>query len=129
MKRIEELQISNIRIFCGDGRNLIANLRDHVLQAIFLLFPDPWPKKKHHKRRIFTQQFLNLSMKKLKSSGKLIVATDHCGYFNAIEKEIKINLNCAYEIFDDLSKLLLHHTKYQKKSSIVVSYFEVKPLE
>ena len=79
--------INNLKVFYGDARLLIENLEDNSLDKIFVLFPDPWPKKKHNKRRIINENFLNLISKKLKSGGELFFASDIINYVEwTIEK-------------------------------------------
>ncbi|MBO4699576.1 hypothetical protein J5690_08230 [bacterium] len=83
------LNQDNVRIVCFEA---IAVMRELVpfysLDAIHIYFPDPWPKKKHHKFR--TVRFENLIMlrNRLKKGGKLFIATDHPEYAEFMEKEI-----------------------------------------
>ena len=81
MARIEELQVRNIRIIEGDAHLILdAMIPDASLDGIHLFFPDPWPKKRHHKRRIVTKDFLSLIYPKLKSDGFIHIATDWLPY-------------------------------------------------
>lgn len=80
LRPISQENIENIRIHMGDARGLISLLPDHSIDAIYLLFPDPWPKAKHHKRRIFNHEFLK-SIARLQASGAVLqLATDHADY-------------------------------------------------
>ncbi len=85
------LKQDNVRIVCFEA---IAVMRELVpfysLDAIHIYFPDPWPKKKHHKFR--TVRFENLIMlrNRLKKGGKLFIATDHPEYAEFMEKEIAL---------------------------------------
>jgi len=81
MEKISTSNISNILVYQGDGRQLVQSLKDESIDSIMILFPDPWPKKRHHKRRIINEEFLKLMAKKLKFKGELIIATDHLNYF------------------------------------------------
>ncbi len=58
------------------------------LQACYILFPDPWPKKRHHKRRLVTADFLRTVAKRLKEGGVLFLATDHEDYFRVMEDAV-----------------------------------------
>jgi tRNA (guanine-N7-)-methyltransferase len=78
--KVESLGLQNIYFFTEDARELLERLEDKSLKHIFLFFPDPWPKKRHHKRRILNQQFLDLAFKKLEDDGSLQIATDHSSY-------------------------------------------------
>lgn len=79
-RQIKEKNLTNIRIFSEDARELLENLPSKSLDGIYLLFPDPWPKARHHKRRIVTLDMLQLIAKKLKKNGKFNFATDHEDY-------------------------------------------------
>lgn len=70
----------NIRIYEGDGRDIIATLPDESLDRFFLLFPDPWPKTRHHKRRFLQMEMLDELARVLKSGGELRFATDDKSY-------------------------------------------------
>lgn len=84
---IEEKDISNIRIFCHDAVEVLElAIPDQGLDAIHIFFPDPWPKKRHHKRRLIQPAFINLLAKKLKSKGTLHIATDWKNYAEWIEE-------------------------------------------
>lgn len=72
--------IKNIRILIGDGRELLEKIPDSSLDKIFLFFSDPWPKTKHHKRRVVSFDFLKLCHDKLKTNERLIMATDNDSY-------------------------------------------------
>lgn len=67
----------NIRIFDNDVRLLFKNLPDSCLDRVFVLFPDPWPKKRHASRRFINQNNLNEISRILKKGGMLRIATDH----------------------------------------------------
>jgi tRNA (guanine-N7-)-methyltransferase len=69
--------ISNVRTVCGDARQFLENqIADESLDAVHLFFPDPWPKARHHKRRLVQADFIQLVRRKLKLGGCLHMATD-----------------------------------------------------
>lgn len=69
--------LNNVRIYCHDAIDILEQrLPDNSLAGVHLFFPDPWPKKKHHKRRIVNPGFLDLLAKKLKPGGYFHAATD-----------------------------------------------------
>ena len=87
MLRIQELNLNNIRIIEGDVHPIIASMiPDDCLDGIHLFFPDPWPKKRHHKRRIVTTEFLALIHPKLKRNGFIHIATDWLPYAEHIQE-------------------------------------------
>jgi len=76
----EKDSVDNIRIYIGDVRDIIHTIPDAALAQVFILFPDPWPKKKHHKKRLVNHQTLDLLKPKMKVGAKLLLATDHVDY-------------------------------------------------
>lgn len=74
---IEELGLANVRIFPDDAIPLLRErIPDASLDALLIYFPDPWPKKRHHKRRLVQPDTAELFASKLKAGGKLHLATD-----------------------------------------------------
>lgn len=81
LKQIEADELENIRIYCDDAVEVLENcIDDHSLDRVLLFFPDPWHKKKHHKRRIVQPPFVNLLARKLKRDGIFHMATDWQAY-------------------------------------------------
>lgn len=75
--KLEEQQLSNVRIYNHDAIDVLTNsIADHSLSALHLFFPDPWHKKKHQKRRIVQASFLDLLANKLQAGGYFHAATD-----------------------------------------------------
>ena len=82
---LNEQGLSNVRIYCHDAIEILEQkIADNSLTGIHLFFPDPWHKKKHHKRRIVRPSFVELLIKKLKSSGYFHAATDWENYAQAM---------------------------------------------
>lgn len=73
-------QLKNVRILPEDARLLLDALPDGSLDRVFILFPDPWPKIRHQKRRIVSQEMLGILHRVLKAGGELRLATDHVDY-------------------------------------------------
>jgi len=73
---IDDRGLTNIRIHTGDARDLLAVLPAESLDRIELLYPDPWPKRRHHKRRIVSDDFLIAAARVLKRGHELRYATD-----------------------------------------------------
>ncbi len=80
LAEIEDNNIQNIRIYNDDARLLMEKLPKEFLNRVFILFPDPWPKIRHHKRRIINNEFLKVVSELLKENGQINIATDHMGY-------------------------------------------------
>ncbi|HKS94197.1 MAG TPA: tRNA (guanosine(46)-N7)-methyltransferase TrmB, partial [Gammaproteobacteria bacterium] len=74
-------QLANVRVVCADAVEVLQRcVPDASLDAVLLFFPDPWPKKRHHKRRLVQAEFIALLAQKLKSGGRLQLATDWPDY-------------------------------------------------
>ena len=75
--RCEAGKLGNVRAICDDAVQILQRrLSDASLDEVLLYFPDPWPKKRHHKRRIVQPAFVELVARKLKPGGVLRMATD-----------------------------------------------------
>ena len=75
----------NLRFVHGDAREFVEFfLAGASVRAIHIYFPDPWPKKRHHKRRLLDDAFLAEAERVLTPGGRLWLATDHDGYFESI---------------------------------------------
>ncbi|HHJ13059.1 MAG TPA: tRNA (guanosine(46)-N7)-methyltransferase TrmB [Gammaproteobacteria bacterium] len=81
LKTLDERGIDNVRLYCHDAVEVLEQrVPDAWLDRVLLYFPDPWPKKKHHKRRIVQPPFVALLARKLKPGGLLHMATDWAPY-------------------------------------------------
>ena len=80
LDKIDTDKLTNIRLFTEDARQLMQALPDSSLAGTYLLFPDPWPKQRHHKRRIICDVFLQEAVRLLKPGGILQLASDHADY-------------------------------------------------
>jgi tRNA (guanine-N7-)-methyltransferase len=77
LRTLESQQLTNVRIICHDAVEVLAQqIPPHWLQEILIFFPDPWPKKRHHKRRLVQGPFVPMLVERLKSGGLLRIATD-----------------------------------------------------
>ncbi len=79
--KVEAAQLTNVRVIHADAVEILKhNLPPSCLNSIYLFFPDPWPKKRHHKRRLIQPDFLKLLAQKIKPGGNLHLATDWENY-------------------------------------------------
>jgi tRNA (guanine-N7-)-methyltransferase len=87
LARIVENELTNLKVIEEDVHVVLQHMiADESLDGIHLFFPDPWPKKKHNKRRIVNQGFLALIHPKIKKGGFIHIATDWVPYANSIQE-------------------------------------------
>lgn len=82
LSQIEEQHLKNVRIHQGDAREVLERLPPRSLDRVFILFPDPWPKRRHQKRRLVQPEFLDLLARVLSRGASVRFATDVAGYAN-----------------------------------------------
>ena len=129
---IEEMSLQNVRLWDEDARELIDLLPDNCLDRVFILFPDPWPKKKHQKRRIVQPDFLDALVRVMKPGAHLRFATDVRSYADeALEKFIAHGrFDWLAEKADDWRMPPADHvrTRYQTKNlgDIAPVYYEFR---
>jgi tRNA (guanine-N7-)-methyltransferase len=87
--RIGRWGLTNVRIIRTDAAVFLADfISDCSVDFFHIYFPDPWPKKRHHKRRFIRPSNLEHLIRCLKAGGQLKIATDHADYFEVIQKLI-----------------------------------------
>lgn len=77
---VKRLGLGNVRLFTDDARELIRALPERSLDRVFILFPDPWPKQRHHKRRIVSTETLDALAAAMRDGAELRLATDDRDY-------------------------------------------------
>ena len=80
LAEVRRRALANIRVLVDDARLLLAALPDRALGRVFILFPDPWPKQRHHKRRLISAANLDHLARAMKDGAELRLATDDVGY-------------------------------------------------
>ncbi|HEX3413581.1 MAG TPA: tRNA (guanosine(46)-N7)-methyltransferase TrmB, partial [Stellaceae bacterium] len=88
LAQIEQRRLDNIRIFPDDARLMIAALPPASVGRVFILFPDPWPKRRQHKRRIVSRATLDGLAKIMTDGAELRVATDDGDYLSWILERV-----------------------------------------
>ncbi|MHC4620593.1 MAG: tRNA (guanosine(46)-N7)-methyltransferase TrmB [Planctomycetota bacterium] len=92
--RIGRWGLENVRIIRIDAVAFLADfVPPHSVDCFHIYFPDPWPKKRHHKRRFFNAPNLELLIRALKTGGTIRAATDHAEYFEVITQLFRTNEN------------------------------------
>ena len=123
-----EKNIKNILLFPYPVQTFFEKFEKIIFEKVFMLFPDPWPKKKHHKRRLFRTEFVKTILKKISKQGKLYFATDNQNYYDealiALHKEnfkempIEIKKTDTKELI--LTKYFLRAKKLGNKVNFLV---------
>jgi len=119
-KRVERVRqkakkIENVRVLRADTLFALNNLLpERSVEVFYLLFPDPWPKRRHQFRRIFTPDFLDAIAVALEQRGVLRVATDHLDYFQQIERlsRVHVQFEVVPQSADDA---IFPVTKFERK--------------
>ena len=117
--QLEKQGISNVRVACEDGVEFLRQrVPAGVLEGVRLYFPDPWPKKRHHKRRIVQPGFVELLAEKITAGGILHFATDWQNYAEHMLEVLRGNP--AFENLSDTGDYCLRPswrplTKYEKR--------------
>lgn len=116
---IDEQALANIRLRRGDARDLVAQFADRSIDRAFILFPDPWPKTRHRKRRLIQPAFVSELARILKPGARLRFATDWADYANRALADLLHDgrFHWAAERADDWRKPPADHvtTRYQEK--------------
>jgi len=99
LRQIEQRGLTNLRVICTDAVELLKQqVADNSLARVQLYFPDPWHKKRHHKRRIIQPEFVALLAQKIASGGHLHMATDWQHYAEQMLDDLSNSdqfINCA----------------------------------
>ena len=110
---IKENNINNIKIFPDDIRILLDKNSIEIFDAIKIICPDPWPKERHHKRRLINNDFLRMLNASMKSKAHLYISTDWENYADSITEVLNKS-----EVFRPSTKKFLekeHLSKFEKR--------------
>ena len=122
LKQINANKINNIFIYNGSVYDFLQNLKlNKLFESIWIMFPDPWPKKKHLKRRLINKNFLLFISNYLKKDGRIYIASDVQNYILQILSSI---FDCKhifhwenqYNQYYDYKDYFIPETKYFKKA-------------
>lgn len=109
----------NVRIMRTDARNfVVCHLAESSLSALHVYHPDPWPKKRHHKRRLFQESFVAAAVRALQPGGWWAIQTDHGEYFEWIQELL---MPCP-----QLTQVDFEHPAFVPTSKTPRTNFEVK---
>lgn len=88
IRYVDEKKLNNVRVFNDDVRLLLPALPDNCLSRTFVLFPDPWPKARHAKRRFIGPENLNSLARVMREGAELRIASDHPVYIQWVMEQV-----------------------------------------
>ena len=105
--RIGRWGLTNVRIIRTDAATFLADfIPDNSVECFHIYFPDPWPKKRHHKRRFICPANLEHLIRCLRTGGQLKIATDHADYFEQIKQVLTVGAaQCAFPRLEQIDFL------------------------
>lgn len=141
-KRLSKHPYRNFRYLRARGERIEFMFEKNEVDKLFYFFPDPWPKKRHHKKRLFQAPFVRAAHKVLKKDGVLYIKTDHDGYAEWMHEEMQkeecqklfdIKLS-TFNLYEEAPEHFLasFHTKFEKiflGKQIPIKAFELRPKE
>lgn len=120
VKKIEKEKIKNIYVSDLDFLSLYEKVKKFVFSNIFVLFPDPWPKKKHKKRRLINKDFVKKMESICDKKSSIIIATDNDIYKNEVKESFKMNEKFSMQVEKvndlNLKDIKIIETKYYRKA-------------
>ena len=87
---INQKKLSNIKIYQNDVRDLFDSEPEEIFDLIIIICPDPWPKEKHHKRRLINKEVLQMIFNFMKKNSYLHISTDWQNYAESIEENLRV---------------------------------------
>ena len=125
--RMARWGVTNVRIMRTDaGHFLKTHLPPACLTAIHVYHPDPWPKKRHHKRRLFQPEFVEAAVRVMTPNARLAIQTDHLEYYQHIRDVVLANDVFAEVAFDDQQS---DHNDPTIKTNFAIKYLnEGRPI-
>lgn len=109
--RCERISPQNLYIVEEEAIAVLELVPEHRIHQLYILFPDPWPKRRHHFRRLIDGDFAALAERKLTTSGSILVMTDHDDYAQQIQQVMSRSFHCEQAELD----VYLPKTRYEMK--------------
>ena len=121
LSKANDEQIDNVRILNSDIAPFLEDkVSDNFFEMILMFYPDPWPKRKHHKRRLINNDFINLLNRKIKPKGIFYFKTDWDHYYQEVKKIIAEDKKWSIIEKQDLEHYLidLPQTSFERKALV-----------
>ena len=119
VKKIVSYNLNNIYIYPDDVRKIFSYFMPHMIDRIYVFFPDPWPKTRHHSRRFLTIENLNHLSYLMKNNAELHLASDNISYINWVYQQINKHNNFSMlneTVITGLNSDSLFKTRYATKA-------------
>ncbi|MFM7318523.1 MAG: tRNA (guanosine(46)-N7)-methyltransferase TrmB [bacterium] len=116
--RLKNINASNVKILPGDALRFLKKVPDQSVSTVHIYYPDPWWKRKHHKRRVFTTDFVTDVQRILKPGGQFLIATDVGDYYEHVlmlMSEFKLFQTLPSEELNQPSHDLDYLTNFERK--------------
>ncbi len=130
---LQEKYYERIKLFKDDVRILLDYIPDNFFDKIIILFPDPWPKARHEKRRLLNEVNIKLIIRTLKKEGIMYTATDVKDYFFSMLKSFEHLNNCVIINKENYIKKpkFISKTRYMEKTKVInekAFFLEIKKI-
>lgn len=117
--RMRRWGLTNVRMLRTDARDFVMQrLAMDSLDALHIYHPDPWPKKRHHRRRLIQADFVDAAIRAMKNGARLAIQTDHAGYFEQISEVTRS--------FPQLEEIAWADERYGIVGEDIKTNFEIK---
>lgn len=100
LKKIDESELTNVKLIQGDFYNLVDLINEKSIEGIFLNFSDPWPKKRHERRRLTSDNFLKAYIKILKDDHNIYYKSDNFDFYTFSKEKF---IEFGFDILEDLN--------------------------
>ena len=129
LSKVSEDSLENIRILNSDiAPFLEEKVSDNFFELILMFYPDPWPKRKHHKRRLINKDFIDLLNSKIRPEGIFYFKTDWSHYFQEVQKIVSKDKKWAVLEKKDLKNYLIDLPQTSFESKALVAKRELNEL-
>ena len=122
-RRIETRGIQNVRLYFGDARVVLPQeFSDEFFEKIFILFLDPWPKRRHAKHRLFQKAFVQELFRVLKPEGEVFIAHDDPDFISQIQEVFRECVDSFVFSEVGIQFLTFYAEKWQKEGRVISSF-------
>ena len=131
-KRAADENVVNLKFSRMEAQDFIPNIPADSVNIFHIYFPDPWPKRRHHSRRLIEVKFLTLLLEKTAAGGSIFLATDDMDYFKQMQRSVAL-LKGDFESRQSHERMIGPiKTTYESKfasAGLILNYMEIKKKE